>query len=215
MRGDTLAIGSEAGIIAVWRFVFFLTGAGRGQDESFFGEGLVARAALSVAQDLAVFHVEHGWRHSQPIESGGCFGAGHEHLGTACQQPFEDAALMGAIEFGSQVVQRHDGPLAATLGVVLGLGLGLAIEAGLGAVGGWLYRRRVTLAVLVEFGLIVAFIGPFILVYAQSTPQNYAVCCIEDSGLGDQAETVAIAGADGETLAGWYAPPSEARGPAT
>ncbi|MBK8138948.1 MAG: alpha/beta fold hydrolase [Chloroflexi bacterium] len=101
----------------------------------------------------------------------------------------------------------------ALIGVVLGLGLGLAIEAGLGAVGGWLYRRRVTLAVLVEFGLIVAFIGPFILVYAQSTPQNYAVCCIEDSGLGDQAETVAIAGADGETLAGWYAPPSEARGP--
>lgn len=99
------------------------------------------------------------------------------------------------------------------IGAGLGLGVGLGIEAGAGAVGGWLYRRRVTLAVLAEFVLIIAVIGPFILVYAQSTPQHYAVCCIADSGLGDQVEEVAIAGADGETLAGWYAPPAEVGGP--
>ncbi len=95
------------------------------------------------------------------------------------------------------------------LGAALGFGVGLALELGLGALGGWLYRRRVTLAVLLELVLIIAYIGPFILVYLQTTPQSYTVCCIEDSGLGDRVELVHIPAADGVTLAGWYAPPSE------
>lgn len=98
------------------------------------------------------------------------------------------------------------------VGLLLGLGLGIAIEVGFKALGGWVYRRRVTLAVLLELVLIIAFVGPFILVYVQLTPQHYPICCIEDSGLGDQVEVVSIPAADGETLAGWYAPPLDDSG---
>ncbi|MCB9456419.1 MAG: dienelactone hydrolase family protein [Anaerolineaceae bacterium] len=100
----------------------------------------------------------------------------------------------------------------ALVGLVIGLGAGLAVEFGLGALGGWIYRRRITLAVLVEIVLIIAFVGPFIVIYAQTTPQHYAVCCIEDSGLGNRVEAVKIPVADGETLAGWYAPPEDETG---
>ncbi|MCK6578842.1 MAG: hypothetical protein L6Q98_12110 [Anaerolineae bacterium] len=98
------------------------------------------------------------------------------------------------------------------LGAALGLGIGLAVEFGFGALGGWLYRRRASLTALIELVLIIAFVGPFILVYVQTTPQRYAVCCIEDSGLGDPVEAVTIPAADGETLAGWYAPPTDDSG---
>ena len=99
------------------------------------------------------------------------------------------------------------------IGAGIGLGIGLLVEFGLGAIGGWLYRRRVTLAALIEMVVIIAFIGPFILVYVQTSPMSYTVCCIENSGLGDRVEAVAIPVADGETLAGWYAPPAENPGP--
>lgn len=99
------------------------------------------------------------------------------------------------------------------VGAVIGLGAGLLVEFGLGLVGGWFYRRRVTLAVLIEVVLIITLVGPFILVYAQTTAQHYTVCCIEDSGLGDQVQAVRIPVADGETLAGWYAPPPDGIGP--
>lgn len=98
------------------------------------------------------------------------------------------------------------------VGVLLGLGIGIALELGLGAIGGWVYRRRVSFVVIPELVLIITLIGPFILVYAQTTPQHYPVCCIETSGLGDQVELVQIPAADGETLAGWYAPPVNASG---
>ena len=98
------------------------------------------------------------------------------------------------------------------VGLAVGLAIGLAVEFGLGAIGGWWYRRRVTLTVLVEVILIITLIGPFIYVYLPTTPQHYVVCCIADSGLGDAVETVAIPAADGETLAGWYAPPSDGSG---
>lgn len=98
-------------------------------------------------------------------------------------------------------------PVRWTLvGLVIGLGFGLVAEFGLR---GWLYRRRITLVVLLEVVLILAFVGPFILIYAQSIPQPRPVCCIEDSGLGDLVEAVHIPVADSETLAGWYAPPSD------
>jgi len=93
------------------------------------------------------------------------------------------------------------------VGAVSGLAVGLLVEFGLGLVGGWLYRRRVSLVVLLEVALIIAFVGPFILLYVQTEPHHYTVCCIGDSGLGDQVEAVRIPVADGETLAGWYAPP--------
>lgn len=98
------------------------------------------------------------------------------------------------------------------VGLVVGLGMGLLVEFGTGVLGGWIYRRRVTLAVVVEVILIIAFIGPFILVYAQTMSQHYPVCCLEDSGLGDQAVAVQIPVADGETVAGWYAPPPDNQG---
>lgn len=94
-------------------------------------------------------------------------------------------------------------------GLGIGLGAGLLVEFGLGAIGGWIYRRRLTLAVLAELVLIATLIGPFIYVYVQTTPQQDAVCCIEASGLGDPVEDVRIPVADGETLAGWYAPPQD------
>lgn len=98
------------------------------------------------------------------------------------------------------------------VGLVFGLGIGLAVEFGLGLIGGWIYRRRVTLAVIIEVILVIAYIGPFIYLYVQTTPQHFTVCCIEDSGLGDDVEAVQIPVADGETLAGWYAPPTDDSG---
>ncbi len=98
------------------------------------------------------------------------------------------------------------------VGLIAGLGAGLLVEFGLGLFGERVYRRRVTLAVVVEVILIIAFVGPFILVYAQTIPRHYTVCCLDDSGLGEQAVAVQIPAADGETLAGWYAPPSDDRG---
>lgn len=98
------------------------------------------------------------------------------------------------------------------VGAVVGLALGLIIEYGLGLVGGWLYRRRVTLAVPVEIVLMITIIGPAMLVYMETAPHKYAVCCIENSGLGEQVEAVRIPVADGEMLAGWFAPPADSPG---
>lgn len=102
--------------------------------------------------------------------------------------------------------------LWTVIGFAAGLGVGLLIEFGLGALGGWIYRRRVTLTVLVEVVLIFTLIGPFIYIYLPTTPLQYPVCCIADSGLGDRVEDVRIPVADGEALAGWYAPPAEDSG---
>lgn len=98
------------------------------------------------------------------------------------------------------------------IGLAFGLGVGLIVEFGLGMIGGWIYRRRVTLAVLLEIVLTIAFIGPFIYFYAQTPAQHHDVCCIETSGLGDDVEEVNIPVADNETLAGWYAPPTDGSG---
>lgn len=98
------------------------------------------------------------------------------------------------------------------IGLVVGLGIGLLVEFGLGAIGGWVYRRRLTLAVLIEVVLLIAFVGPFIYTYLQTIPNHNPVCCIENSGLGENVEAVSIPVADGETLAGWYAPPVDESG---
>lgn len=105
-----------------------------------------------------------------------------------------------------------DVPRWALIGLGVGLAIGLGVEFGLGALGGWIYRRRITVTVLLEIVLIVALIGPFIYFYVQTPPNHYAVCCIEQSGLGAAVEAVRIPVADGESVAGWYAPPDDARG---
>lgn len=99
------------------------------------------------------------------------------------------------------------------VGLAIGLGIGLLVEYGLGMIGGWIYRRRLTLAVLLEIVLILALIGPFVYVYALNVPNPMPVCCIEESGLGEAVEAVSIPAADGVTLEGWFAPPAEAPGP--
>lgn len=99
------------------------------------------------------------------------------------------------------------------IGLGLGLGVGLIVEVGLGLIGGWWYRRRVLVAVLLELILTFTVLGPFVLVYIQTRPNPRPVCCLETSGLGVRAEAVTIPVADGETLAGWYAPPAVSPGP--
>ncbi len=99
------------------------------------------------------------------------------------------------------------------VGLVAGLGFGLIVEFGLGLIGGWLYRRRVLFAVLLEVILTIAVFGPFVIMYIDTRPHPRDMCCLETSGLGDQAVAVTIPVADGETLAGWYAPPATTPGP--
>lgn len=98
------------------------------------------------------------------------------------------------------------------IGAAFGLSIGLIVEFGLGLIGGWIYRRRVTLAVVLEMILIITVIGPFIYFYVQTPAQHHDVCCIETSGLGDDTVAVRIPVADGETLAGWYVPPTDGSG---
>ena len=121
-------------------------------------------------------------------------------------------ALVFAMLFGLVGYYVFDLVRWVLIGLMFGLGVGLIVEIGLGLIGGWIYRRRVILAVLIEIVLTIAFIGPFIYLYVQTTPQHHTVCCIETSGLGGDVEAVRIPVADGETLAGWYAPPSDGRG---
>jgi dienelactone hydrolase len=99
------------------------------------------------------------------------------------------------------------------IGFVGGVVIGLAIELLLGWFDGWVYRRRVLLAALLEIILSITVIGPFIYVYLNIKPDQHPICCLSDSGLGDRVEAVLIPVADGETLAGWYAPPAETPGP--
>lgn len=97
----------------------------------------------------------------------------------------------------------------ALIGLLIGVAIGVAVELIFGAIGGWIYRRRIVIAVVVEIVLIVSFIGPFILFFVQTPAQVSDVCCIETSGLGDAVEEVRIPAADGVVLAGWYAPPTD------
>ncbi len=94
------------------------------------------------------------------------------------------------------------------IGAGIGLGVGLLVELVTKAIGGWVYRRRVTLAVLLEIVLMIVYIGPLVMALTLSTGRAEAICCIEASGLGDAVEAVRIPAADGEVLAGWYAPPA-------
>ena len=125
--------------------------------------------------------------------------------------PVVNALVFGAL-FAVVGYYVHDLMRWVLLGIAFGLGIGLLIEVGLGLIGGWLYRRRVLLTVVLEVILTIVYIAPFIYLYVQTTPQHHTVCCIEDSGLGDQVEAVRIPVADGETLLGWYAPPTDGTG---
>lgn len=121
-------------------------------------------------------------------------------------------ALVFAMMFGVVGYYVFDLARWLLIGAATGLCIGLIVEYGAGIIGGWFYRRRVTLAVLAEMVLIITVIAPFIYLYVQTTPQAHTVCCLDTSGLGDDAEDVRIPVADGETLAGWYAPPQNSSG---
>jgi uncharacterized protein len=101
----------------------------------------------------------------------------------------------------------------ALIGLAVGLGIGIIAEFGLGSIGGWIYRRRVVMIVMLEIVLNLAVFAPFIYMYGYTTPVKHPVCCMETSGLGSKVEPVLIPVADGETLSGWYAPPAETPGP--
>ncbi|MCL4248815.1 MAG: alpha/beta fold hydrolase [Anaerolineae bacterium] len=121
--------------------------------------------------------------------------------------PFVNTLIFGALFF---VVGYYLNDVLKWLliGAGIGLGIGLLVEWVTKALGGWVYRRRVLLAALLEIVLIIAFIGPLAMVLAMTGGRAEAICCIEASGLGDAVEAVRIPVADGETLAGWYAPPA-------
>ncbi|MBZ0279470.1 MAG: alpha/beta fold hydrolase [Anaerolineae bacterium] len=102
--------------------------------------------------------------------------------------------------------------LWVVIGLVGGLLVGLAAEFGLGLIGGWWYRRRVTLVALMQIPLIIFFIGPYGFVLGLSQPANTTICCVSPADFGADYRAVSIPGADGVTLAGWYVPPTAPHG---
>lgn len=98
------------------------------------------------------------------------------------------------------------------IGTVIGFGIGLAFELGFARLGNWVYRRRVLFSIVIELALFVFVVVPIGIIHGLTSPQQYSVCCIETTGLGDAVEAVRIPGADGVTLAGWYAPPTDGSG---
>ncbi len=125
--------------------------------------------------------------------------------------PLINALIFGilGVLFGYYMVELVYWMLAGT---ITGLIIGLIVEIGLGAVGGWIYHRRVILTVLLEIILCITILAPFLYFYPNTRANRHPVCCIENSGLGTRVEAVRIAAADGEILAGWYAPPEDDNG---
>lgn len=117
------------------------------------------------------------------------------------------AALFGVVGF-----YAWDVPRWALIGAVAGFLVGLLAEFALQRAGGWLYRRRALLIVLLEIPLIIFVVGPYGYVVAMTRPIQGTVCCAP-AAFGDRYETVLIPVADGETLAGWYVPPAKNPGP--
>lgn len=117
------------------------------------------------------------------------------------------AALFGVVGF-----YAWDVPRWVLIGVVAGFLVGLLAEFALQRAGGWLYRRRALLVVLLEIPLIIFAVGPYGYVVAITRPIQGTVCCAP-AAFGDRYETVSIPVADGETLAGWYVPPVANPGP--
>jgi hypothetical protein len=77
---------------------------------------------LCFSNEYSLFHVEQGiWgRYSAcPCR---WLGSGDQYLRPILLQPAQDQALVAAIQLRGEVVQRHDRPLAALPGLVLGLG---------------------------------------------------------------------------------------------
>jgi len=55
-----------------------------------------------------VFHVEHGWREPEFGDCSGHVGARDEDLRGAARQALEHTALVVAVEFGGEIVERED-----------------------------------------------------------------------------------------------------------
>ncbi len=122
-------------------------------------------------------------------------------------------AVVVAILFGLVGYYAGNLGLWVVVGLVGGLLVGLIAEFGLGRIGGWWYRRRLTLAVLLQIPLIIFFVGPYGFVLGLSQPANSVICCASpaDFGAADY-RSVSIPAADGVTLAGWYVPPTAPHG---
>jgi hypothetical protein len=98
------------------------------------------------------------------------------------------------------------------IGVLVGLVIGLIAEFGLKPINEWLYRRRVTLVVLLEIPLIVVFVAPYGYVVALSQPASAEICCQTPADFGAEYREVSIPAADGVILAGWFIPPTTENG---
>jgi len=121
-------------------------------------------------------------------------------------------AVVVAILFGLVGYYAGNFGLWVVVGLVGGLLVGLIAEFGLGRIGGWWYRRRLTLAALLQIPLIIFFIGPYGFVLGLSQPANTTICCVSPADFGAEYRTVSIPAADGITLAGWYVPPTAPHG---
>ena len=100
------------------------------------------------------------------------------------------------------------------IGAGFGFVVGLLVEFITGQWGGWLYRRRVTLLVLLEIPLMIFLVGPYAYVLGMAQPQPADICCRTPADFGAAYEDVAIEVADDETLRGWYLPPTAPHGAA-
>lgn len=97
-------------------------------------------------------------------------------------------------------------------GLAAGALIGLLLEGGFRALGGWVYKHRVLAAALLQLSGMIVYVAPYVLTVVQLRPLPASVCCIDEAGLGDQVEAVRIESVDGVTLVGWYAPPSPEKG---
>ena len=100
------------------------------------------------------------------------------------------------------------------VGLVLGLGVGFLAELLTRRISPWMYRRRVTLVVLLEIPLTLFVIGPYAFALGITRPENELLCCQTPADFGAEYRDVRIPAADGVTLAGWFIPPQRLPGPA-
>jgi pimeloyl-ACP methyl ester carboxylesterase len=99
------------------------------------------------------------------------------------------------------------------VGIGFGLGVGLLAEIGTRRISPWLYRRRVTLVVLLEIPLMLFVVGPYAFALGMTRPVNTPINGWTPADFGSTYRSVSIPAADGVTLAGWFIPPVDAPGP--
>jgi hypothetical protein len=106
--------------------------------------------------------------------------------------------------FGVVGYYLFDPLLWLLLGLVAGVAVGLLAEFATPLVNDWLYRRRVTLVVLVEIPQMLFVIGPYMFALGNTRAANTPICCETPADYGAEYRDVRIPAADGVTLAGWF-----------